>query len=84
MRNNERYEYKGFIYCEDDISDKFNNYGGNLLDLYYELRRDRKVSEETRYYINSDYFNDVDNCYYDSEEELVEKNYEKLGVKKVG
>lgn len=84
MRNNERYEYKGLICCEDDISDEFNNYGGNLLDLYYELRRDRKVSEETRYYINSDYFNDVDNCYYDSEEELVEKNYERLGVKKVG
>lgn len=84
MIDNERYEYKGLIYCEEDISDEFNNYGGNFLDLYYELRRDRKVSEETRYYINSDYFNDVDNCYYDSEEELVEKNYEKLGVNKVG
>lgn len=84
MIDNERYEYKGLIYCEEDISDEFNNYGGNFLDLYYELRRDRKVSEETRYYINSDYFNDVDNCYYDSEEELVEKNYEKLGVNKIG
>lgn len=52
--------------------------------ICYALRDDRKVSEETRYYINSDYFNDVDNCYYDSEEELVEKNYEKLGMKKVG
>lgn len=84
MIDNERYEYKGLIYCEDDISDEFNNYGGDLFDLHYELRRDRKVSEETRYYINSDYFNDVDNCYYDSEEELVEKNYERLEVNKVG
>lgn len=84
MIDNERYEYKGLIYCEYDISDELNNYGGDLFDLYYELRRDRKVSEETKYYINSDYFNDVDNCYYDSEEKLVEKNYEKLGVKKVG
>lgn len=33
MNNNERYEYKGLIYCEDDISDEFNNYGGNLFDL---------------------------------------------------
>lgn len=84
MRNNERYEYKGLIYCEDDISDEFNNYGGDLFDLYYELRRDRKVSEETKYYIIDDYFGRGYNCYYDSEEELVEKNYEKLGVNRVG
>lgn len=84
MNNNERYEYKGLIYCEDDISDEFNNYGGNLLDLYYELRRDRKVSEETKYYIIDDYFERGYNCYYDREEELVEKNYERLGVKKIG
>ena len=84
MSYNERYEYKGLIYCEDDISDEFNNYGGDLFDLYYELRRDRKVSEETKYYIIDDYFGRGYNCYYDREEELVEKNYERLGVKKVG
>ena len=78
MIDNERYEYKRLIYCEDDISDEFNNYGGNLLDLYYELRRDRKASEETKYYIIDDYFGRGYNCYYDREEELVEKNYEKL------
>lgn len=84
MIDNERYEYKGLIYCEEDISDEFNNYGGDLFDLYYELRRDRKVSEETKYYIIDDYFGRGYNCYYDREEELVEKNYEKLGVNKVG
>lgn len=84
MIDNERYEYKGLIYFEDDISDEFNNYGGDFLDLYYELRRDRKVSEQTRYYIIDDYFGRGYNCYYDREEELVKNNYEKLGVKKIG
>lgn len=84
MIYNERYEYKGLIYCEEDISDEFNNYGGDLFDLYYELRRDRKVSEETKYYIIDDYFGRGYNCYYDREEDLVKNNYEKLGVNKVG
>lgn len=84
MIDNERYEYKGLIYCEEDISDEFNNYGGNFLDLYYELRRDRKVSEETKYYIIDDYFGRGYNCYYDREEDLVKNNYEKLGVNKIG
>lgn len=52
--------------------------------ICYALRDDRKVSEETKYYIIDDYFGRGYNCYYDREEELVEKNYERLEVNKVG
>ena len=30
---NEKYEYNGNIYCEDDLSDEIYNYGGDLDDL---------------------------------------------------
>ena len=31
---NKKYEYGGLIYCEDDLSEKIDNYGGSLYDLF--------------------------------------------------
>lgn len=39
---NKRYEYGGFIYCDDDLSKEIKNYGGILYDLFSELERDGK------------------------------------------
>lgn len=30
---NKRYEYDEKIYCEDDLSEEIDNYGGDLYDL---------------------------------------------------
>ncbi|WP_302318748.1 hypothetical protein [Holdemanella biformis] len=37
---NKRYEYGGFIYCDDDLSKEIKNYGGIIYDLFSELERD--------------------------------------------
>lgn len=73
---NKKYEYNGMIYCEDDLSLEIDNYGGDLYDLYFELKRDRVVDECTYYYIT-----DGATEAYDSAEELVEKEFSDLEVK---
>ena len=30
---NKRYSYNGMIYCEDDLSEEIENYGGDLLEI---------------------------------------------------
>lgn len=42
---NEKYEYNGLIYCEDDLPDEIYTYGGNLHNLYCDLLRNKKVEE---------------------------------------
>ena len=44
-----RYKYKDLIYCEDDLSEEIDNYGGGLFDLYWELKRDKKATGITYY-----------------------------------
>lgn len=73
---NKRYEYNGNIYCEDDLSEEIDNYGGDLYDLYFELKRDRVVDEYTVYYIT-----DCATETYDSAEELIESEFSDLEVK---
>ena len=40
---NKRYEYGGLIYCEDDLSEEIDNYGGSLYDLFYNLESDGRA-----------------------------------------
>ena len=47
---NKRYEYGGFIYCDDDLSKEIKNYGGILYDLFSELERDGKAGCSEIYY----------------------------------
>lgn len=42
---NKRYEYGGFIYCDDDLSKEIENYVGIIYDLFLELERDGKANE---------------------------------------
>jgi hypothetical protein len=67
------YRYKGKNYCETDTSLIDDLYGGDLYDLYMELRADRKVTEDTIYRATCDYENS-----YDSAEELVEEEFSDL------
>lgn len=66
------YEYKGKIYCEEDLSMEHDNYGGDLYDLYWELKKDGKANEITEYYTYGS------ELYYDSPEELIEEEFSNL------
>ena len=68
------YEYKGKIYCEEDISYENDDYAGDLYDLYWELKIDGKCNESTIYY--SDY-----SCKnYSEAEEMVEEEFSDLVI----
>lgn len=74
---NKRYEHKGMIYCEDDLSDEIDNYGGDLYDLYLSLKESREVDEITYYYVSYEY---GDCEYYEYYEDLIEKEFSELEV----
>lgn len=38
---NKRYEHGGLIYCEDDLDEEIDNYGGSLYDLFVSLESER-------------------------------------------
>ncbi len=69
------YEYKGKIYCEEDLSYENDDYAGDLYDLYWELKQDDKCGEETIYYTQSYAENK-----YSSAEELIEEEFSHLKV----
>ena len=71
---NKRYEYDGFIYCKDDLSEEIDNYGGDLDDLFFELFRDGKANSETFYYASG-----TSRCYKDRED-LIGEEFSKLEV----
>lgn len=71
-----KYEYKGKIYCDEDLCCEIDNYGGNLYDLYFALQSDGKAHECTWYYSDPESIND----YYDSPEELIEEKFYMLEV----
>lgn len=77
---NKRYEYKGMIYCEYDLSYEIDNYGGDLYDLYWSLKESRDVDEITHYYVSYEY---GDCEYYEDYKELIKEEYEKLGIEVV-
>jgi hypothetical protein len=60
-----KYEYGGLIYCEDDLSEEIDNYGGSLFDLYWNLKEAGMVDEITYYYKRYAY----DNCEFYKEYE---------------
>ena len=72
---NKRYKYNGKIYCDDNLSEEIENYGGDLYDLFFSLRNNGEASEVTYYYSPYNPEN-----YYDSIEELMENEYEEFEV----
>lgn len=72
-----RYKYKDLIYCEDDLSEEIDNYGGGLFDLYWELKQDKKATGITYYYVRS---MDGDCEYYEDYADLIKEEYENLEV----
>lgn len=72
---NKRYEYNGKIYCEDDLSESIDNYGGELYDLYWELSHDHLACDVTYYYATD---GEKD---YETAEELIESEFSELEVK---
>lgn len=75
---NEKYEYNGLIYCEDDLPDEIYTYGGNLHDLYCDLLRNKKVEEFKGYYLKGVVCN---GGFYRDYKELIKEEYENLGIK---
>lgn len=72
---NKRYEYGGLIYCEDDLSEEIDNYGGSLYDLFSELERDGIAGCREVYYRKET------NEPYEDYEDLIEKEFSELEVK---
>ena len=65
-----RYKYENQIYCEDDLSEEIDNYGGDLFDLYWELKVAGEAVEWTHYAASGE-----PGHTYDSHEELIEKEF---------
>lgn len=72
---NKRYEYCGLIYCEDDLSEEIDNYGGSLYDLFYNLESDGRAGYAEVYYKKES------NEPYESYEDLIEAEFSELEVK---
>lgn len=68
-----RYKYKDQIFCEDDLSEEIENYGGDLFDLYWELKTVGEATEWTNYSCTGNPEN-----VYGSPEELIEKEFDHL------
>ena len=69
------YEYKGKHYSEEDTSLEDDDYGGDLYDLYWELKQDGKCGEDTVYHVQP-YAEDT----YSSPEELIESEFSDLVI----
>ncbi|WP_407385188.1 hypothetical protein [Holdemanella porci] len=71
---NKRYEYGGLIYCEDDLSEEIDNYGGSLYDLFYNLESDGRAGYAEVYYKKES------SELYESYEDLIETEFSELEV----
>ena len=69
------YKYKDSVYCDEDLSCEYDNYAGDLYDLYRELQYDDICDETIRYYLSGD-----TNINYDSAEELIEEEFSDLVI----
>lgn len=74
---NKRYEYGGLIYCEDDLSEEIDNYGGDLDDLFFDLLRNKDIEEITYYHAKDACSSDE--CYEDYKD-LIETEFCELEV----
>lgn len=71
---NKKYEYGGLIYCEDDLSEEIDNYGGALYDLFYMLESDGRAGYAEVYYKKES------NEPYEDYEDLIEAEFSELEV----
>lgn len=76
------YEYGDKIYCDKDLSEEYDNYGGDLYDLYWDASHGDlrgTLCEATLYY--SEYNPETT---YDSAEELVEDFFDDCVIDEAG
>ena len=76
------YEYNGKHYCEKDLSETHDNYGGDLFDLYWDASHgDLRgvLCDEELYYSAYD-----PETVYGSVEELVENYFEDCVIGEAG
>ena len=71
---NKKYEYDEKIYCEDDLSEEIDNYGGNLYDLFISLESDGKAGSTFVYYAKES------SEPYEDYEDLIESEFSGLEV----
>lgn len=71
---NKRYEYGGLIYCEDDLDEEIDNYGGSLYDLFYRLESDGRAGCTEIYYKTES------SEPYEDYEDLIESEFSDLEV----
>ena len=76
------YEYGDKIYCEEDLSETHDNYGGDLYDLYWDASHGdlRGTLCDTTLYYQADNPETV----YESAEELVEDFFEDSVIGEAG
>lgn len=72
-----KYKYEDKIYCEEDLSEEIDNYGGDLFDLYWDLKINGEACEETYYRPRVIERSDQT---YESPEELIENEFDYLEV----
>lgn len=72
---NKRYEYEDEIYCEDNLSEEIDNYGGDLFDLFLSLNRDNKTYMRTIFCVRKS------GKSYETTKELIESEFSDLEVK---
>lgn len=71
---NKRYEYEDEIYCEDNLSEEIDNYGGDLFDLFLSLNRDNKTYMRTIFCVRKS------GKSYETTKELIESEFSDLEV----
>lgn len=71
---NKRYEYGELIYCDDDLSQQIDNYGGDLHDLFLELERNGRAGYGEIYYSRES------SELYESYEDLIETEFCEMEV----
>ncbi len=73
------YRYEGKVYCETDLSKELGDeWGGDLYDLYWELKKKGILDERTLYYKRSNEGREPK--WYDECEELLADMAEELGL----
>ena len=71
---NKRYEYEDEIYCEDNLSEEIDNYGGDLFDLFLSLNLDNKTYMRTIFCVRKS------GKSYETTKELIESEFSDLEV----
>lgn len=78
---NKKYEYGELIYCENDLSESIDNYGGTLYDLFLVLEADDRA-ERKEMYCSRDVYDGEDGKYiYGDYRYLIESEFSELEVK---